>query len=223
MPAITWDDTGKKVYETGVDHGVLYPVDPKTGAYSTGVPWNGLVSVTEAPSGAENNPQYADNIKYINLRGAEEFGGTIEAFTYPDEFAQCDGTAVPTEGVSIGQQTRTNFGMSYRTLLGNDTLNTEFGYKLHLMYGLSASPSEKQYQTLNDSPEAITFSWEFSSTPAPVKGMKPTSVITINSTKVDATKLKALEALLYGGAGSAKLPTPDEVLATLGYTAPAQA
>lgn len=217
--ALVWDEIGEKIYETGVDHGVLYAVDPVTGLYGTGVPWNGLVSVTEAPSGAENNPQYADNIKYINLRSAEEFGGTIEAFTYPDEFAACDGTAMPVEGVGVGQQNRTNFGMSYRTIIGNDTKNTDHGYKLHLLYGLSAAPSEKQYQTLNDSPEAITFSWEFSSTPAPVTGLKPTSIITLDSTKVAPEVMKAVEDLLYGSTGTAKLPTPDEVLAAAGYVA----
>lgn len=213
MPKLAWDETGKRFYETGVDHGVLYIPD-ETGAYAAGYAWNGLVTVTESPSGAEASPQYADNIKYLNLVSAEEFGATIEAFTYPDEFAQCDGTAVPAEGVNLGQQGRKIFGLSYRTLLGNDIDGTDHGYKLHLVYGCQAAPSEKAYGTVNDSPEAITFSWEVTTTPVPVTGFKPTAVITVDSTKVDPDGLADLEALLYGGeATAASLPLPDAVLA----------
>lgn len=214
---LTWDGVGEKVYETGVDHGVLYIPD-ETGDYDTGFAWNGLVTVTETPAGAESNPQYADNIKYLDLRSAETFGGTIEAFTYPDEFGQCDGSVEPQPGVLVGQQSRKSFGMCYRTKIGNDTDGVDHGYKLHLLYGLTASPSEKAYGTINESPEAITFSWEFSSVPAPVTGYKPTSIITIDSTKVDADDLAALEAILYGsttGPVQPALPTPDEVIAML--------
>lgn len=212
---VTWDGVGEKVFETGVDHGVLYIPNP-SGVYDTGFAWNGLVSVTESPSGAESNPQYADNIKYLDLRSAEEFGGTIEAFTYPDEFGQCDGSAEPEPGVFVNQQTRKSFGLSFRTKVGNDVDGVDHGYKLHLLYGLTCAPSEKQYQTINESPEAITLSWEFSSVPAPVTGFKPTSLIVIDSTKVDAGDLAALEAILYGstvGPVQPELPTPDEVLA----------
>jgi hypothetical protein len=212
MAPLTWDEIGERLYEVGVDHGVLYLPDA-AGVYDSGFVWNGLTTVTESPSGAEPSPQYADNIKYLNLISAEEFGGTIEAFTYPEEFAVCDGTFVPGPGVSVGQQPRKSFGMSYRTQVGNDLEGTEFGYKLHLLYGCQASPSEKAYATINDSPEAIAFSWEFTSTPAPVSGHKPTSLIVIDSTVVDAAELSDLEDLLYGASGAAKLPTPDEVLA----------
>src|SRR6266540_673928 len=211
MTQLTWDAVGERLYETGADRGVLYI--PTAGAYDLGVAWNGLVSVTESPSGAEATPQYADNIKYLNLISVEEFGGTIEAFTYPDEFAQCDGTATPDPGVSVGQQTRKVFGLCYRSLLGNDTDGTDHGYKLHLVYGALASPSEKAYATVNDSPEAITFSWEFTTTAVPVPNLKPSATLVIDSTLVSAGSLAALEDLLYGTVGGdARLPLPAEVL-----------
>lgn len=212
---IEWDGVGEKIYETGVDHGVLY-IPSALGVYDTGFAWNGLVSVTESPAGAEPNPQFADNIKYLNLLSAEEFNGTIEAFTYPDEFGQCDGTAEPEPGVQLGLQSRKSFGLCYRTKIGNDVDGVDHGYKLHLIYGAMVSPSEKAYQTINESPEAITFSWEFTTTPAPVTGYKPTASIVIDSTKVDAGDLAALEAILYGnstGPVQPELPTPDEVIA----------
>lgn len=214
MAKITWDDTGKRFYESGVDHGVLYPMG-SSGTYENGVAWNGLVSVTESPSGAESNPQYADNIKYLNLVSAEEFSATIEAFTYPDEWGECDGSAEPHPGVSIGQQSRKMFGLAYRTKIGNDVDGQDHGYKIHLIYGAQAAPSEKAYQTINDSPEPITFSWEISTTPVNVTGYKPTSSITIDSTKVDSLKLAELEKKLYGddSSGSPTLPPPDEVIA----------
>lgn len=212
MVKLAWDRTGERLYETGVDRGVLYLPDAN-GAYVDGVAWNGLVSVSESPSGAEPNAQYADNIKYLNLFSAEEFGATIEAFTYPDEFAQFDGLGVPTPGISVGQQARRGFGLSYRTKIGNDLNGDDHGYKIHLIYGAMASPSEKAYNTVNDSPEAITFSWEVSTTPVAVTGMKPTSIITIDSTKVDATTLAALEDILYGTEGvDPALPLPDTVI-----------
>lgn len=222
--ALSWDETGEKLYETGVDHGVLYPMGQS--GYGTGVAWNGLTTVTETPSGAEATKLYADNIKYLEIRSAEEFGGTIEAYTYPDEWAECDGSAALIAGVYAGQQPRKVFGLCYRTVLGNDVDLDKHGYKLHIVYGCTASPSERSYATINDSPEAITFSWEFSSVPVPVTGHKPVSCITIDSTKVDATKLKALENKLYGVttdstanpavAGSAAyLPLPAEVISTL--------
>lgn len=214
MAKLTWDDVGKKFYETGVDHGVLYPMD-ESGMYPKGVAWNGLTAVNETPSGAESNPQYADNIKYLDLTSAEEFGGTIEAFTYPDEFAECDGSVEAKPGIMIGQQSRKAFGMCYRTKVGNDIEGDEHGYKLHLVYGAKVTPSERNYTTVNDSPEAITFSWEFSTTPTPVTGHKPTSCITIDSRKVDSLKLAELEKKLYGddSAGEPQLPSPDEVIA----------
>lgn len=211
---LSWDGVGEKLYESGVDHGVLY-IPNGSGVYDTGFAWNGLVSVTESPSGAEPNPQFADNIKYLNLLSAEEFGGTIEAFTYPAEFGQCDGSAEPEPGVVVGQQARKSFGLCYRTKIGNDVDGADHGYKLHLIYGALVSPSEKAYQTINESPEAITFSWEFTTTPAPVTGLKPTSVIVIDSTLVDSADLAALELVLYGnstGPVQPKLPTPDEVI-----------
>jgi len=213
MAPLTWDQVGERFYEAGVDHGVLYIPD-ETGVYDTGVAWNGLVTVTESPSGAEANAQYADNIKYLNLLSAEEFGATIEAFTYPEEFAVLDGSAAPSVGVAVGQQGRGVFGLSYRTQVGNDIEGIDHGYKLHLIYGAQAAPSEKAYGTINDSPEAITFSWELTTTPAPVTGLKPTASIVIDSTKVDPADLTALENLLYGeGVTPAALPTPDEVIA----------
>lgn len=212
MAKITWDGIGERFYETGVDHGVLYK--PVAGVYTTGVPWNGLVTVTQAPTGAEPSPQYADNIKYVNLTSGEEFGGTLEAFTYPDEFVEHDGFAQPAAGVMLGQQNRKPFGLSYRSLVGNDTDGLDHGYKLHLLYGLMAAPSEKAHATVNDSPEAMTLSWELSSTPAPVTGHRPVSVITIDSRNAVPAELEALEALLYGDeTNEASLPTPDEVLA----------
>ena len=212
MAVLTWDNVGERLFETGVDKGVLYI--PTNGIYDTGYAWNGLTAVTESPSGAEATAQYADNIKYLNLISAEDFGGTIEAFTYPTAFAQCDGTAYPQTGVSVGQQARKSFGFSYRTRLGNDTNGTDNGYKLHLVYGALAAPSEKAYNTINDSPEAMTFSWEFTTTPVPVSGLKPTAIMTIDSTKVSAGALASLENALYGTAGTnARLPLPDEVIA----------
>lgn len=219
MARLVWDKTGERFYETGVDRGVLYPIQ-EGGVYSKGVAWNGLVTVTESPSGAESNPIYADNIKYLNLISAEEFGATIEAYTYPDDFAECDGSASLTPGVMIGQQSRKTFGLCYRTILGNDVDSNDHGYKLHLIYGCQASPSEKGYSSVNDSPEAITFSWEVTTTPVNVEGFKPTACITIDSTKCDAGKLKALEDILYGKdageegtppAVEPRLPLPDEI------------
>ena len=210
MSKIVWDKTGERLYETGVKNGVLYVQE--NGAYPKGVAWNGLTAVTESPSGAEATPLYADDIKYLNLTSAEEFGATIEAFTYPEEFAVCDGSAALATGVYIGQQPRKAFGLCYRTTVGNDTEGNEFGYKLHLIYGALAAPSEKAYATINDSPEAITFSWEVTTTPVEVAGHKPTACITIDSTKVDADKLAALEAKLYGSESEeATLPLPNEV------------
>ena len=214
MAILAWDETGKKFYETGVNKGVLYP--QVSGAYPKGVAWNGLTAVTESPSGAEATPLYADNIKYLELRSAEDFGATIEAYTYPDEFAECDGSATPTPGVSIGQQTRKAFGLCYRTEVGNDEEGTDYGYKLHLIYGATASPSEKSYASINDNPEAITFSWEVTTTPVTVTGFKPTASLVIDSKKVDATKLKALEDALYGTTeAEAYLPLPDAVITML--------
>jgi hypothetical protein len=213
MAPLTWDQVGERFYETGVDHGVLYLPD-QTGVYNTGVAWNGLTTVTESPSGAEPNAQYADNIKYLNLISAEEFGATIEAFTYPDEFSECDGTALPSPGVAVGQQGRKMFGLSYRSRVGNDIDGTEHGYKLHLVYGCQAAPSEKAYATINDSPEAIAFSWDVTTTPVPVTGYKPTSLIVVDSTVVTPAHLQSLEDLLYGVAATeAALPTPDAIIA----------
>ena len=220
MSKIVWDETGKRLYETGVKQGVLYPIQA-SGLYNKGVAWNGLTAVTESPSGAEASPQYADDIKYLNLVSAEEFGATIEAFTYPDEFAVCDGSIEIEPGVSVGQQNRKLFGLSYRTALGNDVDGTDHGYKLHLIYGALAAPSEKAYATINDSPEAITFSWEVTTTPVSVNGFKPTASLTIDSTKVDTAKLAALENILYGTDGvDARLPFPDEVATLFRDAAP---
>jgi hypothetical protein len=214
MSRITWDKTGERFYETGVKMGVLYP--QKNGAYPAGVPWNGLTAVTESPSGAEANPFYADDIKYLNIMSAEDFGFTIEAYTYPTEWAECDGSKAAVEGVYLGQQSRAVFGLCYRTVLGNDTEGVDHGYKLHLIYGAQASPSEKAYTSINESPEAMAMSWECTTTPVAVTGFKPTACITIDSTKVDETKLKALEDMLYGTDDvEAHLPTPDEVIAAL--------
>lgn len=215
MPKLIWDAVGDRFYETGVEKGVLYP--QSAGAYPLGVPWNGLTAVTEKPSGAEATPKYADNIKYLNLQSAEEFSANIEAFTYPDEFEACDGSAEVAVGVTIGQQTRKAFGLCYRTIIGNDTEGADLGYKLHLIYGALAAPTEKGYQTVNDSPEAISFSWEVTTTPVAVPGFKPTATLIVDSTKVDSVKLAALEVLLYGDAttGVAHLPLPEEVMTLL--------
>lgn len=210
MPRLTWDDLGKRFYETGVKQGVLYP--QVGGAYPKGVAWNGLTAVTESPSGAEPTPLYADDIKYLELTSNEEFGCTIEAYTYPDEFKACNGEATLAEGVTIGQQTRVPFGFCYKTVLGNDEKKNDYGYKLHLVYGATASVSEKAFQTINDSPEAITFSWEVTTTPVSVKGFKPTAILTIDSTTIAAEKLTALEDILYGkDEAEARLPLPDEI------------
>ena len=210
MPRLTWDDLGKRFYETGVKQGVLYP--QVSGAYPKGVAWNGLTAVTESPSGAEPTPLYADDIKYLELTSNEEFGCTIEAYTYPDEFKACNGEATLAEGVTIGQQTRVPFGFCYKTVLGNDEKKNDYGYKLHLVYGATASVSEKAFQTINDSPEAITFSWEVTTTPVAVKGFKPTAILTIDSTTIAADKLTALEDILYGkDEAEARLPLPDEI------------
>ena len=218
MSKLVWDKTGERLYETGVKQGVLYP-QAAGGTYPKGVAWNGLTNITESPSGAEATALYADDIKYLNLVSAEEFGGTIEAYTYPDEFAECDGSAALTEGVFIGQQDRKTFGLCYRTTLGNDVDSNGHGYKLHLIYGALAAPSEKAYATINDSPEAITFSWEFKTTPVNVTGHKPTASLTIDSTKVSETKMAALEKVLYGDdsgeSATARLPLPDEVIQIL--------
>ena len=211
MAKLVWDETGKRLYETGVKNGVLYPQD-STGAYPKGVAWNGLTAVTQSPSGAEATPLYADDMKYLNLYSAEEFGATVEAYTYPDEFAECDGSAELAKGVMIGQQPRKAFGLAYKTVIGNDVKNNKYGYKLHLIYGAMASPSEKAYATINDSPEAITFSWEITTTPVSVAGFEPTAYIEIDSTKAEPTKLAKLEEKLFGSATEeATLPLPNEV------------
>lgn len=221
---LKWDEIGKRLYETGVNKGVLYPVQAD-GTYKKGVVWNGLTAITESPSGAEPTPLYADNIKYLNLVSAEEFGATIEAYTYPEEFEACDGSAEIAKGVVIGQQNRTTFGLCYRTTIGNDTNSNGHGYKLHLIYGALASPSERNYATITDSPEAITFSWEVSTTPVEVSGFKPTASLTIDSTKVDPAKLAALEDMLYGKNPSSEsasdgiepmLPLPDDIVTLIG-------
>lgn len=216
MAKLVWDQTGERLYETGVKNGVLYVQDDK-GAYPAGVAWNGLTAVTESPSGAEATALYADDMKYLNLYSAEEFGATVEAYMYPDEFAVCDGSAQAVEGVSFGQQPRKKFGLCYRTAVGNDVLGSDYGYKLHIIYGAKASPSEKAYATINDSPEAITFSWELTTEPVAVTGFKPTATVVIDSTKVDKDKLAALEDILYGGADTEPhLPLPDEIVALMG-------
>ena len=213
---LIWDKTGERLYETGVNKGVLYPI-AADGTYPAGVAWNGLTAVTESPSGAEATPLYADNIKYLNLMSAEEFGATIEAYTYPDEFAACNGEAELVAGIGIGQQTRKTFGMSYQTRVGNDVDGTDHGYKIHIIYGALASPSEKSYATINDSPEAITFSWEVTTTPVEATGFKPTATLVIDSTKVDAEKMTAIEAILYGSeTEEARLPLPDEIVTIVG-------
>lgn len=211
MSKLVWDQSGKRLYETGVDHGVLYPIQTG-GVYSKGVVWNGLTAVTESPSGADVNDIYADNMKYLGLVGAEKFGATVEAYTYPDEFAECDGSVELVKGATIGQQNRKVFGMVYRTVIGNDVDGNEHGYKLHLIYGATAAPSEKAYNTINEDPEAITFSWELSTTPVNVTGHKPTASLTIDSTKADPTKLAELEKILFGDTETEpRLPLPDEI------------
>lgn len=211
MSKIKWDETGQKLYETGIDRGVLYPQD-NTGEYPKGVAWNGLISVSEHPTGAEPTPLYADNIKYLNLMSVEEFGATIEAYTYPDEFEECDGTATLGTGVTIGQQPRKLFGLAYRTLVGNDVDMEDYGYKIHLVYGAQASPSDKSYQTINDSPDAVTFSWEVSTTPVAIEGHKPSASVVIDSTKFEESKLEAIEKILYGDEDTeGRLPTPSEI------------
>ena len=218
MSKIVWDAIGEHTFETGVRNGVLYLKDVE-GAYSNGVAWNGLTSISESPEGAEATDLYADDIKYLALMSAENFKATIEAYTYPVEFEECDGSATIANGVVIGQQSRKPFGLCYRTAIGNDTDGNEHGYKLHIVYGCQASPSEKQYTSINDSPEAITFSWEVNTTPVNVTGKKPTATLTIDSTKADKAKLTALEAILYGSEQTEpRLPLPDEI-ATLMTTA----
>ena len=219
MSKLVWDKSGERLYETGVKKGVLY-VQDATGAYPKGVAWNGLTAVTESPSGAEATPLYADDIKYLNLMSNEEFGASIEAYMYPDEFMECDGSASVATGVVIGQQTRKAFGLCYRTVLGNDIENNEYGYKIHIIYGALAAPSEKAYATVNDSPEAITFSWEVTTTPVEVEGYKPTATLIIDSTKVDAEKLAELEDILYGSDDvEARLPLPSEIISLFGAAA----
>lgn len=213
---LSWDNVGEHFYETGVRNGVIY-LQNNDGTYGTGVAWNGLTAVTESPSGAEATAIFADDIKYLNLYSAEEFGATIEAYTYPDEFAECDGSAAPATGMTVGQQPRKAFGFCYRTVLGNDVAGEAYGYKIHILYGCRVSPSERAYQTINDSPEAITFSWELTTTPVAVGGnYKPTACVVIDSTKADATKLAALEATLYGdGTSDPTLPLPSAVITAL--------
>lgn len=211
MAKLVWDQSGQRFYETGVKMGVLY-VQNEDGTYPKGVAWNGLTAVNETPSGAEATPLYADDIKYLNLRSAEDFGATIEAYTYPEEFEKCDGSAELAPGVKIGQQARNAFGLCYRTVVGNDIAGNDFGYKLHIIYGATAAPSEKSYSTINDSPEAITFSWEVNCTPVEIDGFKPTASLIVDSTKVDTEKLAALEAKLYGSESEEPmLPLPYEI------------
>lgn len=220
MSKLIWDASGEKNFETGIEQFALFPISA-AGKYDHGVAWNGVTSVTESPSGGEATKLYADNINYATLYSAEAFGGTIEAYTYPDEFAECDGSAEMLTGITVGMQERSTFGFAYKTLMGNDTQGTKRGYKLHLVYGAKASPSEKNYQTVNDSPDAISFSWEFTTTPVPVSGKKPTAIITIDSTKVSAAALAAIEDAIYGSTSKdAYLPLPDE-LTTLVQTADA--
>ena len=218
---LVWDNIGERFYETGVKQGVLYV--QVAGVYPKGVAWNGLTGVTESPSGAEASPSYADDIKYLNMMSTEEFGATVEAFTYPTEFEACDGSAEIAPGVLAGQQNRKTFGLCYRTTLGNDTDGIDYGYKLHLVYGALAAPSEKAYATVNDSPEAITFSWELTTTPVPVPGFKPTASLTFDSTRTDSVKMAKLEAILYGGTAPesvARMPLPEEVITIMGPLVP---
>jgi hypothetical protein len=221
MPKLKWDEVGSRLFETGLDRGVLYPKDKKTGEYLSGVVWNGLTGLSEAPDGAEASPQYADNIKYLNLISAENFKGSISAFTYPDEWAECDGSAQAAVGVSFGQQTRRGWGLSYRTLVGNDIEGTDYGYQIHLVYGGQASPSSRDRATVNDSPEAVGLSWDFETVPAAVTadGFKPTAHVVIDSTKASKAAMDAIEAVIYGGTEEARLPLPDEVLEIMGGVA----
>jgi len=219
MSRLVWDQTGERKYETGVKNGVLYV--QAAGAYPVGVAWNGLVGVTESPTGAEPTAIYADDMKYLNMMSVEEFQATVEAYTYPDEFEECDGSAELSTGVRIGQQTRVPFGLAYKTTIGNDVSDVDFGYKLHLIYGALASPSDKAYQTINDTPEAITFSWDVTTTPVPVTDMKPTASVIIDSTKADPAKLAALELILFGDTGvDPRLPLPNEVNTLMDGAAP---
>ena len=216
MAELVWDDIGERFYETGINHGVLYVVNPQTGAYGAGVAWNGLISIAEKPSGAEPTPLYADNIKYLTLVSAEEFGATIEAYTYPDEFAECDGSHESSDGLFIGQQTRKKFGLVYKTLMGNDLAGNSLGYKLHIIYGALAAPSEKSYSTINDSPEAITFSWEITTSPVEITGFLPAAMLVIDSTKADPIQLAVLEETLFGTyLTDPTLPSPDEIIIAL--------
>lgn len=213
MATITWDAQGSRTYETGVDHGVLYPYDPEQKKYTNGVAWNGLTGVNETPEGGEPEDIWADNIKYLSLPSSESLGITITAYTYPDAFMACDGSASISDGIVIGQQNRATFGLSYRTYYGNDTEGNDHGYKLHLIYGCTCSPSDKDYSTVNDSPEAIEFSWDVKTTPVPVSGKKPTASVIIDSTKIPEAALAKITAALYGTASAAAyLPTPDEIL-----------
>lgn len=221
MAKMQWDQIGEKVFETGVDHGAFFPVDPATGKYEAGVPWNGLISITESPSGAEATKLYADNIKYVSLLSAEDFGGTINAYHYPIEFEQCDGTAQPVPGVIIAQQSRRTFGLVYRSKIGNDTAGQDFGYKLHIVYGALASPSEKTRNTINESPSAIEFSWTFTTTPVPVTGYNPTAHLILDSTILSASVMQAIEDKLFGTTSDE--PTfllPDEVIALVKENSP---
>lgn len=219
MSKLVWDQAGERLYENGVEQGVVYP-QGASGTYPKGVAWNGLISVTESPSGAEATPIYADNKKYGNMTSAEDFGANVEAYTYPEEFAECDGSSEIAPGVMIGQQNRKVFGLSYKTKIGNDTNGNKHGYKLHLVYGALAAPSEKGYSTINDSPEAIVLSWELTTTPVEVEGHDPTASLTIDSTKTDKTKLTAIEKILYGDADvEARLPLPDEITTLMATTA----
>lgn len=219
MSKLAWDQTGERLYETGVRKGVLYP-QSSDGTYPKGVAWNGLIGITEKPTGAESNPLYADDIKYLDLTSAEEFEANVEAYTYPPEFGECDGSAEIAKGVIAGQQPRIPFGMSYRTIIGNDVSSDEYGYKLHLIYGAKAAPSEKGYESVSDDPDAITFSWDLTTTPVAIEGYSPTASLTIDSTKTDAVKLEALEEILYGSEDAEpKLPLPDEVVALMGAVA----
>lgn len=213
MAVLEWDKTGERLYETGTKKGVLYPWDTEKGNYGTGVAWNGLTGVTESPSGADPTDLYADDIKYLTLRAAEEFGGTIEAYMYPDAWMECDGSAAPSKGLVIGQQGRKSFALSFVTTVGNDTQTNDYGEKIHLIYGATASPSERSYQSINDSPEAITFSWEFTTTAVAVEGYKPTSCLTIDTTKADSEKVEALKTILYGSESEEpRIPMPNEVI-----------
>lgn len=227
MPKLEWDKIGERLYETGVDRGVLFVYDKSEKEYKTGVPWNGLIAVSENPTGAEPNPQYADNIKYLNLMSAEEFEASIEAFMYPPEFAECDGSASPVDGLEVSQQNRSLFGFAYRTLMGSDAEGTDYGYKLHIIYGALATPTDKSYTTQSDSPEALTFNWDITTTPVLVTGFKPTACVIIESVDAEVDGLAELEDILYGVdadvengivASDSRLPMPDEILTIMATT-----